>query len=296
LPIADSQLSQPIVNRQSKIVNSPMPYFTHDGLQFHFLDTGQSGGVPFVFQHGLGGDANQPLRVYQPTPGVRLLTLDCRAHGQTTPLGDESKLSLHTFAADLRAWCDYLRLECIVMGGISMGAAVALRFALDHPERVVGLLLSRPAWLDQPAPPNLAIYSLVARLIRERGAQEGLAIFLHTAEYQAILHESPDAASSLVGQFTHPRAEETVARLERIPNDAPLRDLRELQSLHVPTLVLANRQDPIHPYDYGVALAQAIPGAQFRALTPKSINAARHAADVQRHVDAFLSGLGAQSE
>lgn len=34
-----------------------MPSFQRDGITFQYRDTGQ--GVPFVFQHGLGGDANQ---------------------------------------------------------------------------------------------------------------------------------------------------------------------------------------------------------------------------------------------
>lgn len=35
-----------------------MAFFSHDRLRFHFLDMGA--GIPFVFQHGLGGDVNQP--------------------------------------------------------------------------------------------------------------------------------------------------------------------------------------------------------------------------------------------
>src|SRR5207249_293768 len=98
-----------------------------------------------------------------------------------------------------------------------------------------------------------------------------------SAAYRAVMLQSPDAANSLAGQFEHPRAEETVEKLERIPQDAPLRDLRALTSIHVPTLVLANRQDPIHPFEYGETLARAIPGAKFRELTPKSASKAQHA-------------------
>ena len=35
-----------------------MPQFTRDGIQFHFEETGM--GLPFIFQHGLGGDVTQP--------------------------------------------------------------------------------------------------------------------------------------------------------------------------------------------------------------------------------------------
>jgi pimeloyl-ACP methyl ester carboxylesterase len=76
--------------------------------------------------------------------------------------------------------------------------------------------------------------------------------------------------------FTHPRALETVVKLEQIPVDAPSFNRQEWKSIHVPTLILANRQDPIHPFEYGEVMTQNIPGAEFRELTPKSANLKRH--------------------
>src|ERR687889_604426 len=49
-----------------------------------------------------------------------------------------------------------------------MGAGVALRFALAEPERVRGLVLIRPAWLDRPNPPNLAVFRMPALVIANR--------------------------------------------------------------------------------------------------------------------------------
>lgn len=263
-----------------------MPFFDRDGVHFHYLEIGQ--GTPFFFQHGLGGDVNQPFGLFRPPPGFRLLAMDCRAHGETRPLGDEEKIGLAPFADDLIALMDDLGIPRAIVGGISMGAAVALNLALRHPERVQGLLLSRPAWLDGPNPRNAEIYGYIARLIRERGARAGLEIFKQSPHYLDILRESPDAADSLVLQFEHPRAEETLVKLERIPQDAPNRDRREWASIRVPTLVLANRQDPIHPFEYGAILALTIPGAEFREITAKSVSRERHAADVQKFIEAFL--------
>ena len=59
-----------------------MPAWTHDGLEFYYREAGQ--GLPFVFQHGLGGDSEQTFGLFVPPPGVRLLTLEavsnCREH------------------------------------------------------------------------------------------------------------------------------------------------------------------------------------------------------------------------
>jgi pimeloyl-ACP methyl ester carboxylesterase len=273
-----------------------MASFERDGIVFHYVDAGQ--GVPFVFQHGIGGDVRQPASLFVPPKGVRLLCLDARAHGQTQPLGDPSTLTFDVFGDDLVALLDHLSLSRAVIGGISMGAGVALNVAVRYPERVAGLVLSRPAWLDGPMPPeNVARYAAIARLLRTVGAagdrdqalRRALAEFEASDDYRNLLASSTDTAQSLRGQLTNERAVAAVARLERLPADRPLPDLRAAAAIRVPALVLAHRQDPIHRFAFGQSLARAIPRAEFVELTPKSIAQARHAAEVQDCLDAFLS-------
>ncbi len=129
---------------------------------------------------------------------------------------------------------------------------------------MLGLVLSRPAWIDGPLPENVRIYATIARLIRDLGPKEGLEHFRTTPEFLAMDRESPDCARSLVGQFEQPRAEECVARLERLPADTPCRHRARLRQSEVPTLILGNRQDPIHPWTFAETLAQLIPGAVLR--------------------------------
>ena len=145
-----------------------MPHFTHDGIQFHFRDEGA--GFPFIFQHGLGADLTQPFGLFKPPAGIRLIAFDARGHGLTMPLGDEKKLCFEAFGGDLLALMKHLEIKRAVVGGISMGAALALHFTLRWPERVAGLVLSRPAWLEAPCPWNTRIFTLVSGLIRKHGA------------------------------------------------------------------------------------------------------------------------------
>jgi pimeloyl-ACP methyl ester carboxylesterase len=263
-----------------------MPFFGYEGLNFRYCDSGS--GTPFIFQHGLGGDVSQPFGIFTPPAGFRLLGFDCRGHGETRPLGDPEKIGLTSFADDLLVFMDHLQLTHAVVGGISMGSAVALNFTLRFPKRVLGLILSRPAWLDGPMPRNANIFALIAQLIRRYGPRQGLELFKQSEDYFGVLYQSPESANSLLGQFENPRAEETVVKLERIPYDSPNSDRKEWGSIRVPTLVLANRQDPIHPFEYGEILAGAIPMAEFRELTPKSVSKERHARDVQTFIEGFL--------
>ena len=263
-----------------------MPFFNHDGIQFHYRDTGS--GVPFIFQHGLGADTQQTFELFQPPRGFRLLSFDCRGHGETRPVGPEEKISVAQSAEDLRAFLDHLGIKRAVIGGISMGAALALHFALTQPERVRGLVLSRAAWLDASRGDEMRVFTTIAKFIREHGAQVGAQKYQESAAYQQVMRAAPENATSLLAQFTHPRAEETVAKLERIPAHVPAHSRADWKRLAVPVLVLANRRDAIHPLEFGETLAREIPGALFAEIAPKSDGLAKHAADVQRVVEEFL--------
>jgi pimeloyl-ACP methyl ester carboxylesterase len=263
-----------------------MPAFTYDGINFHYRDEGS--GLPFFFQHGLGADLNQPFSLCQPPPGIRLISFDARAHGQTRPVGPEEKISLSGSADDLLALMDHLQIREAIVGGISMGAAITLNFILRHSARVVGLVQSRPAWLDAPCPWNVQMFSLVSHLIRDHGRLNGKQAFLQSPEYQDTLKQWPDVAASLAGQFDHPQIEQSAFKFERIINDSPSRDRREWAGIKIPTLVMANRRDPIHPFEYAEIMARQIPGAALRELTPKSVSLDQHNADVQRHLSEYL--------
>ncbi|MCC7450968.1 MAG: alpha/beta hydrolase [Anaerolineae bacterium] len=263
-----------------------MPFFERDGIQFHYTDTGE--GVPFVYQHGLGGNVSQPAEVYQPEPGFRFISIDCRGHGETRPLGNVEKLSFDSFADDVMALIDHLGLSKFVIGGISMGSGISLNIILRYPDRVMGLLLSRPAWLDKPMPDNLRPIATAGRLIREYGARKGLELFKQSEDYWYVLRVSPNAAESLLGQFEQPRAEETAIKLERISNDAPNRDRATWRHIRVPTLVFANHIDAIHPFEIAKTLTESIPGAELRELTSKSVNKAQHIAEAKAYTSAFL--------
>lgn len=263
-----------------------MPIFRHDGLRFNYREVGK--GIPFVFQHGLGGDIEQPFGLVRPPSGFRMIAFDCRVHGATKPVGEERKIDIGVFVEDCASLLDHLHVSAAIMGGISMGAAMALEYALRYPERVQGLVLSRPAWLDKPHPKKANPFLTIARLIRKHGAHRGAELLKVSTLYKDCLRKSPDVAASLIKQFAHPRAEETVAKLERIPQYVPSFKRKDLRAISVPTLVLANRQDPVHPYEFGKTLARLIPGAEFRELTPKSASIEAHGVDVQRYIAEFL--------
>lgn len=262
-----------------------MPFFERDGLRLHYHDSGR--GRPFVFQHGIGSDASSCVDLAGPITGPRLLAMDARGHGQSD-LGPPDQLDFATLAEDVVALLDRLGIDRATMGGISMGAAISLVVALEHPQRVERLILSRPCWLHQPSPPNAAVFCTIGRLIREHGARVGWERFRQSDDYRQLEEQVPGAGASLEGLFTAPRAEETAEKFLRIAAGAPIDNVSVLRRIAVPALVLVTDQDPIHPRHYGELLRDELPRAELREITPKAVSLDGYAEDFRRAVSEFL--------
>ena len=267
-----------------------MPFFEASGLTFHYADDNVD-RLPFVFQHGLGADIRQPMSFFGGDRPFRLISMDCRGHGRTVPLGDPNFLRFNSFSNDIINLLDHLNLSKVVIGGISMGAGIALNFAVRYPERARALILSRASWLAEPLPPNLAVFPKIAGFIREHGSRRGKELFASTAECQTALQSSPANAASWMVQFLRERADETFEILESIPKDIPAPDIASWRKIDFPTLVLACRNDLQHPFAYGQVLAREIPGARFAEITGKAISGQKHVEDVRREILQFIGEI-----
>ncbi len=243
-------------------------------------------GFPVVFQHGLGGDAAQVAQTFPPGLACRRLTLECRGHGRSE-LGRRRPFSFEMFADDIIAAADRAGLQRFVVGGISMGAGLALRLACRHPGRVTGLILVRPAWLFADAPDNLAPIVEVADLIRGRPLAEAHATFMRSETAARLGRDAPDNLASLLGYFDPPNAGFADV-LHGIASGGPGVSERDAAALAVPTLVIGNELDAIHPLPMAKELAAVVPGATFREVFPKATDKDRHFAEVQETITAFL--------
>jgi pimeloyl-ACP methyl ester carboxylesterase len=266
-----------------------MPASSLNGEPFYYTFVGE--GPAFVFQHGMGADVTQPLSFAGNLPGWRMIVMDCRGHGQTEAKFDPPRISFAQFAADLAVLLDSLSIARAVVGGISMGAGLALTLALAHPERVAGLILVRPAWLDCPFPNNLRWFPLVASLLREYPADEAAKRFKQSPEFSELEALSKPAADSLLGQFRRSQARERAAILAGMPASVPVTSLSKCRQLRIPTLVVVNARDPVHPDILGEQLAEVIPGAALTRITSKSDSETLHQADLARTLKGFLEPI-----
>ncbi len=260
----------------------------HAGLRFTVAEIGA--GRPMLFQHGLCGDAAQPADVFPPASGWRCLTLECRGHGHSEA-GALDEFSIATFADDVASLIEARALAPVVLGGISMGAAIALRLAVLRPEVVRDLVLARPAWVLESAPATMRPNAVVGDLLRRYPPAEACARFEESDLARQLEAEAPDNLASLRGFFAREPAAVTSDLLLRIAADGPGVAAQDVAALRVPTLVIGHARDLVHPLAHARTLAAMIPGARLVEITPKADSLARYRRDFQAALSTFLAEL-----
>ncbi len=110
-----------------------------DGLELSYAAQGNAGGTPLILLHGYTDSWRSygPLMAELPA-SLRVIAVSQRGHGDSSK---PETYAVGDFAADVAALCDRLDIDNAVVVGHSMGSLVASRFAIDHPDRVAGLVL-----------------------------------------------------------------------------------------------------------------------------------------------------------
>jgi pimeloyl-ACP methyl ester carboxylesterase len=110
-------------------------------IEWPYLDGGKPAGEPVVLVHGFGGDKDN-WTLYAPylTPHCRVVCPDLPGFGENDRSMDRD-YGMQAQARRLSEFLDALGIERCHLAGNSMGGFIALRFALDFPERVASLTL-----------------------------------------------------------------------------------------------------------------------------------------------------------
>src|SRR3990170_419584 len=117
-----------------------MPKARLNGVEIAYEVRGQ--GYPLVLAHGY--TASKEMWADQRdafSHRYRLVTYDCRGHGESEAPAVPNQYSLDIFVKDQKALLDHLDIGEAYVGGLSMGGMIAMRFALKYPDVVRALLL-----------------------------------------------------------------------------------------------------------------------------------------------------------
>jgi 3-oxoadipate enol-lactonase len=226
-------------------------------------------GPPVVLLHGLGSSsADWPEQQAALADRYRVVAVDLPGHGGS-PLPD-GPLTIEGMARDVAALLVRLELRPAHVLGLSLGACVALRLALEAPGRVRSLTLVNPfARVQTTGPWDVARLGLRLFLL---GTAPMNAVAAHVARRlfpwpeQRGLYESAVVSLAATRRRAYFAAMRALARF----------DARgQVTAIRHPTLIVAGDRDTSVPLAAKVALAAAIRGARL-LVVPASGHATPH--------------------
>lgn len=122
------------------------------GVSLQYVEQGDPLGVPVLLLHGLSDSWHSFELVLPHLPeSIHIFALSQRGHGESSR--PEEGYYYKDFAADAAAFMDVLDLDAVVVVGHSLGSSIAKRFAINYPDRTLGLVLVGSAnnWPNNPA-------------------------------------------------------------------------------------------------------------------------------------------------
>jgi len=225
-------------------------------------DEGQ--GPALILLHGLGADRllwNAVATLL--ATKFRVIVPDLRGHG-STPAPSGSQLTLPELGADVLRLLDQKQITSAHIVGHSSGGFLAIRIALDHPERVRSLIVvSGAAYSDAHTG------SIVDRwwsTFAEEGA-DGLALrLLKDLYYPDWVEAHMDFVDQLYEDINHRDFTAAVAWGRALKT---FDERNSITAIRKPTLIVQAMDDQVMDASHGRILRQSIPGSLIRifALT-----------------------------
>jgi pimeloyl-ACP methyl ester carboxylesterase len=217
-------------------------------------------GPPIIFVHGYTTTSNFWWhQIPDLAKSYRTVRFDLRGHGDSGK-PDGIRYTIEGFATDLLNVMDALAIDRAVIFGLSMGGAVVMQFALDHPERVSGLgLIGTTA---HGLGPMVQADNVIARI-----KQVGTA----AASKEVIVHSFSSHTDAAIVEW----AEREVVKTPQHVAEPAIRSLSEfdirdrLVDLTVPTLIVVGEEDQITPVASSRLLHDLIPDSELHII-PKA--------------------------
>ena len=235
---------------------------TAPGELTHYHELGE--GTPVVFLHGSGSGvsaaANWWLNLPELSKHCRTIAVDLLGFGQTIEAPD-SEFGIKAWVEHVVRILDALGIEKTWLVGNSLGGWVAFQFAIDHPERLAGIISMGTGG----APRTKALASHAKPKMTPDGIRQALLDFVvDPSLVSEELVNSRYAAASREGATERFRAVVAARDIDR--ETLPL-DMDVLSKLDIPVLLIHGREDKVIPMSRSLQLLDVIPHADLHLFS-----------------------------
>ena len=238
-----------------------------EGVRLFAVEDGS--GPVIVMLHGPMGSHQATLPLIAPLAArYRIVAPDLRGSGKSWC---GAPLTFDQLADDVEALLDHMGVDRAVVGGISGGSGVALRFALRHPFRILGLVVVNAVYAGEERGYTERQKSMFVMMdaVASRALEEGVEVLRPLyANLPASIRERALAAMEGLDPAS------VVATSRFIASGAhPFTSAADLRSLEAPTL-LVRGDDPLHPAEVSDLYAASIPDCTVVPASTTNVAAA----------------------
>lgn len=233
----------------------------------HYRDEGRRQAPPIILLHG----SNASLHTFEPwvtrlKDKFRVVTIDLPGHGLTgeVPSGDYSNEAMVAVVNEL---ANNLGLEHFVIGGNSMGGSIALRYALDHPKKITGLvLINSSGFMRKRFQNDDSQGVLVFRLLKNpwfRAIGEVMDPYYFVSQgLEAAFHQQAAVTEAMVMRYYDLALREGTrkATMKRFSATEDKKyQAQDLARINVPTLLMWGKEDAVAPFAFASGYETLIP-------------------------------------
>ena len=246
-----------------------------------------NGAISVILVHGLLTPSwiNGEIATRLAARGHQVVLFDLLGHGHSDKPLHASAHRLEYAGMQVVALLDHLGIDTAVVGGMSLGANVALEVAARAPKRVAGLICEMPV-LERGAPGVMLTLLPLLVLLRYGGLAWRATVRL-AERIPRTSHEAFNAVLDTGGE-----ARAMAAVMHGYASGPIVPPVEQRVAISAPTLIIGHGRDWMHPFNDAQALLEELPNATL--LTASSILELRARPDrLMPEILAFVDGIAA---
>jgi pimeloyl-ACP methyl ester carboxylesterase len=256
----------------------------------YYRQQGQASAPNLVFIHGLGGTSDYWTPLVQAshldqTNNLHFLDLEGHGLSPTSPL---SKLSIESFAADIKGVFEHANISGATLLAHSMGCLIAVRFVLDNPGLVNRLILVGPPPSPLPAAASANSHAR-AHLVRTQGMSAVVDAIVTAGTSAKTKSHNPLASTAIRLSLLGQDAEGYAKACSALANATTKLDFGAIKAQ---TLVITGSEDKVSPPQLCKEYASSLPQSSSVEVLENvgHWHVYEDVEGVSRAVSGFLSG------